>query len=102
VLATGQGASPGPRDVAVLDYEGRLDDGKVFDSSFAAGRPAYFPVSELIPGFSEALQLMRPGDRWMVRIPGDLAYGRAGAQGIPPDAALTFEIELESVIRPPG
>jgi peptidylprolyl isomerase len=102
VLETGQGASPGPRDVAVLDYEGRLDDGKVFDSSFAAGRPAYFPVSEVIPGFSEALKLMRPGDRWMIRIPADLAYGKVGADGIPPGAALTFEVELESVIKAVG
>jgi len=102
VLKTGQGASPGPRDVAVLDYEGRLDNGKVFDSSYASGRPAYFPVSELIPGFSQALQLMRPGDRWMVRIPPDLAYGKAGVNGIPPDASLTFEVELESVIKAPG
>lgn len=102
VLKSGQGASPGSRDVAVLDYEGRLDDGKVFDSSYVAGRPAYFPVSEVIPGFSEGLRLMRPGDHWMMRIPPDLAYGKAGSDGIPPGAALTFEVELESVIRTPG
>jgi peptidylprolyl isomerase len=101
VLKIGQGASPAARDVAVLDYEGRLDDGTVFDSSYAAGRPAYFPVSEVIPGFSEALKLMKPGDHWMIRIPADQAYGKEGAPGIPPGAALTFEVELESVIKTP-
>jgi peptidylprolyl isomerase len=93
-----EGQPPADADTAVVHYEGRLDGGQTFDSSYPTGQPARFPVSRLIPGFTEALKLMRPGDRWMIRIPPQLAYGERGAGGvIPPNSPLTFELELESV-----
>lgn len=101
VLSSGGGAPPALRDHAVVHYEGRLDDGSIFDSSFAGGQPAYFQISQLIPGLAEALLLMQPGDHWMVRVPPALAYGAAGARGVPPNAVLTFEVELESVLKTP-
>ena len=91
------GPHPTDADIAMVHYEGRLDSGRVIDSSFERGGPDPFPVAGVIPGFSEALKLMRPGDRWIIRVPPGLGYGAAGAGGvIPPNSWLTFEIELES------
>lgn len=89
------------QDYAVLQFEGRLDDGTTFDSSYQNGQPAYFPVGDLIPGFSEALKLMREGDHWMIRMPPHLAYGEENNGRIPPNSALTFEIDLERVVHLP-
>ena len=101
VIASGDPAGPHPRaqDEVDVNYEGRLaDGGQFFDSSYQYGRPATFPTGRLIPGWVEGLQLMRPGDRWMMFIPSDLAYGKAGAPpAIPPNADLIFEVELEKV-----
>lgn len=77
-------------------YEGKLaDTGEIFDSSIARGTPAIFAPNQVIPGWTEALQLMRPGDKWELTIPSELGYGRRGAGGkIPPNATLIFKLEL--------
>ena len=92
---------PSLAQMTVVHYEGRLDEtGEVFDSSFARGEPAMFQPREVIPGWTEALQMMRPGDRWLLHIPGDLAYGPLGRPPvIPPNAALNFEVELLDVLN---
>ena len=85
-------------DINLLGVTLQDDGGQFFDSSYQYGRPATFPTGRLIPGWVEGLQLMRPGDRWMMFIPSDLAYGKAGAPpAIPPNADLIFEVELEKV-----
>ncbi|MEL6857247.1 MAG: FKBP-type peptidyl-prolyl cis-trans isomerase [Pseudomonadota bacterium] len=100
VLASGaeDGISPQGSDRVVVFYEGRLDqDGTVFDSAFSRGEPEIFPSNRVIPGWIEALQLMKPGDRWLVHVPSNLAYGPRGTGPIPPNAALNFEVELMDV-----
>ncbi len=104
VLESGDeaGATPAAQDNVVVHYEGRLaETGETFDSSFPSGQAAIFPAGRLIPGFSEALQAMRPGDRWLIYIPSDLAYGEAGTPGgpIPPNADLIFELELQDILQ---
>ncbi len=98
VLASGdaEAASPRPQDRVVVHYEGRMaDSGDVFDSSFQRGQPENFMAGQLIPAWVEALQLMKPGDRWMIYAPSSLAYGEDGAGGvIPPNADLQFEMQL--------
>lgn len=101
VLASGDegGTSPTGGDRSVVYYEGRFDDGgEVFDSAFQRGEAAIFPTNRVIPGWTEALQLMKPGDRWLIHVPGNLAYGPRGNGPIPPNAALNFEVELMDVI----
>ena len=98
VLAAGDGPSPAATDLVTVHYTGTLIDGTVFDSSVERGQPAEFPANRLIPGWVEALQLMRVGDKWMLYIPSDLAYGERGAGGaIGPNQTLIFEIELLGV-----
>ena len=98
VIETGKGRSPGPADTVVVHYVGRLIDGTEFDSSRARGTPATFSLGGIIPGWQEALQLMREGDTWEVVIPSELAYGARGAgTSIGPNETLVFEIELISV-----
>ena len=95
VLESGEGASPGPRSTVVTHYHGTFVDGTVFDSSVDRGEPARFGVHEVIPGWTEALQLMRIGDKWRIACPPSLAYGAQGAgDSIPPNTALVFEIHL--------
>ncbi len=105
VLKSGDkdGINPLPTDQVVVHYDGRLaEGGKKFDSSYDRGSPATFPAGGLIPGWVEALQLMTPGDEWMVFIPSDLGYGQHGAGGdIPPNADLVFRVSLEDVIEGP-
>lgn len=100
VIASGpaSGATAKASQAVQLWYEGRLNSGgRAFDSSFQRGQPDVYGVSELVPGFSEALQLMRPGDRWLVHIPSALAYGNRGVPGlIGPGEDLLFEIHLVS------
>lgn len=89
---------PGPDDTVVVHYRGTLIDGTEFDSSHSRGVPATFPLSGIIPGWKEILQLMRPGDKWNVVIPPELAYGERGAgANIGPNETLIFEIELLEV-----
>ena len=98
VIETGEGRSPGPADTVVVHYVGQLIDGTEFDSSRGRGTPATFSLGGIIPGWQEALQLMREGDIWEVVIPSELAYGAQGAgASIGPNETLVFEIELISV-----
>ena len=95
VLESGSGGKPGPQSTVVTHYHGTLVDGTVFDSSVERGQPAEFGVNQVIPGWTEALQLMSVGDKWRIACPPQLAYGDQGAgDAIPPDTALVFEIHL--------
>ena len=98
VLAQGYGATPRRRSTVVVHYSGTLIDGTPFDSSLARGEPARFRVNQVIPGWTEALQLMRVGDKWRLFIPADLAYGdQVAGPLIRPGSALIFEVELLEV-----
>jgi FKBP-type peptidyl-prolyl cis-trans isomerase len=97
------GVKPRLGDEVKVHYEGKLIDGAVFDSSYERGQPAAMPLNGLIKGWQEALQLMRPGDEWILYVPPNLGYGAEGAGGImPPGAALIFRIELIAVLPGPG
>lgn len=98
VLAEGEGESPKAGDTVTVHYTGKLIDGTVFDSSVERGEPATFGVTQVIPGWVEALQMMKPGAKWRLYIPSDLAYGPNGAGGvIGPNATLIFDVELLKV-----
>ena len=99
VLAEGAGDSPGASDTVTVHYRGTLIDGTEFDSSYGRGRPATFRLSQVIRGWREGLQLMKPGAKYQLFIPSDLAYGERGYGKIGPNAALIFEVELLSVQR---
>ena len=96
VLKSGTGASPQKTDTVKVHYHGTLIDGTVFDSSVQRGEPITFPVSDVIPGWTEALQLMKVGDKWQLFIPSSLAYGELSPPGskIGPNSTLLFEVEL--------
>ena len=98
VLTEGNGPKPAATDTVTVNYRGTLINGKEFDSSFKRGQPATFPVSGVIKGWTEALQLMPVGSKWQLFIPADLAYGDRGAgQDIGPGDTLIFEVELLSI-----
>lgn len=97
VITAGTGASPLATDKVTVHYTGKLIDGTIFDSSVQRGQPTTFNVNGVIRGWSEALQLMHEGDKWMLYIPQELGYGASGNNGIPPFAALVFEVELIKV-----
>jgi len=98
VIKAGAGKTPTSTDKVTVHYTGKLTDGTVFDSSVERGEPITFDVSGVIPGWTEILQLMKEGDKWMVYIPYSLAYGERGAGAqIPPYSTLIFEIELLKV-----
>ena len=92
------GYRPKPGDAVKVHYEGKLPDGTVFDSSYEAGQPAVFTVGQLVPGWNQALQLMRPGDEWLLTVPPKLGYGDEGAGPIPGGAVLIFKMELLDVL----
>ena len=97
VINAGKGTSPGPRDTVTVVYTGKLINGTVFDSNEKT-KPATFRVNQLIPGWSEALQLMKPGATWEIVVPSKLAYGARGAGGpIGPNQTLIFKIQLLNV-----
>lgn len=99
VIKEGDGAQPAATDQVEVHYTGKLIDGTVFDSSEERGVPATFGVTQVIPGWVEALQLMKAGSRWRLYIPSDLAYGPNGAGGIiGPNATLIFDVELLKII----
>jgi FKBP-type peptidyl-prolyl cis-trans isomerase FklB len=94
-VVSGEGEIPTSDKTVVVHYKGTLIDGTVFDSSYDRGEPAEFPVTGVIPGWVEALQLMNVGDKFELTIPSDLAYGpRGSGQTIGPDATLLFDVEL--------
>lgn len=99
VLEEGKGPKPTAGDTVVVHYTGRLIDGTVFDSSEERGEPATFGVTQVIPGWVEALQMMNEGSRWRLFIPSDLAYGPNGAGGlIGPNQTLIFDVTLLEVV----
>jgi FKBP-type peptidyl-prolyl cis-trans isomerase FklB len=98
VIEEGTGKSPEPGDQVTVHYRGTLVDGTEFDSSYERGEPVTFPVGGVIPGWTEALQLMKEGAKWQLFIPPSLAYGEKGAgQVIGPNSTLIFDVELISV-----
>jgi FKBP-type peptidyl-prolyl cis-trans isomerase FklB len=98
VINEGDGTTPGATDKVTVHYRGTLIDGSEFDSSFSRNKPASFGVNQVIPGWTEALQLMQEGDKWQLFIPPKLGYGERGAGSkIPANSALIFEVELLSV-----
>jgi FKBP-type peptidyl-prolyl cis-trans isomerase FkpA len=97
-LEAGSGASPKATDTVKVHYRGTFPDGREFDSSYKRGQPTSFPLNRVIPCWTEAVQLMRPGGKARITCPPQLAYGERGAGGvIPPNATLMFEIELISI-----
>jgi FKBP-type peptidyl-prolyl cis-trans isomerase FklB len=103
ILKEGTGAKPTAEDSVVCNYNGTLINGTEFDSSYKRGEPATFPVTGVIKGWTEALQLMPVGSKWQLFIPSDLAYGPRGTPGGPigPNATLIFEVELLSIKEKP-
>lgn len=100
VLVEGSGDSPISTDQVRVHYHGTFIDGKVFDSSVDRNEPIVFGVNQVIPGWTEALQLMKPGAKWMLYIPSSLAYGEQGAGGvIGPNQALIFEVQLIEIVK---
>jgi FKBP-type peptidyl-prolyl cis-trans isomerase FklB len=100
VVKKGDGATPKATDTVKVHYHGTLIDGTVFDSSVERGEPAQFPVNRVIPGWTEALQLMKVGDKYQLYIPSDLAYGERGAGGdIGPNSVLIFDVELLDIVK---
>lgn len=101
VLKSGTGKTPTLKDTVKVHYQGTLIDGTVFDSSIQRGEPVVFPLNGVIPGWTEALQLMKEGDKFQLFIPPKLAYGTAGAgDKIGPNAVLIFEVELIDIEKP--
>lgn len=100
ILKEGTGDTPKLTDQVVCDYSGTLLDGTEFDSSYKRGQSAQFPVNQLIPGWTEALQIMPVGSKWRLFVPAGLAYGPRGAGGvIGPNATLIFELELHRIVK---
>ncbi len=101
IITAGTGKKPDSSSTVSVNYTGTLIDGTEFDSSVKRGQPVTFPVNGVIKGWTEALQLMPVGSKWMVYIPAALGYGEHGAgQKIGPNAALIFEVELLSIVEP--
>jgi FKBP-type peptidyl-prolyl cis-trans isomerase FkpA len=97
-LQAGSGSSPKATDTVKVHYRGTFPDGREFDSSYKRGQPTSFPLNRVIPCWTEAVQMMKPGGKVRITCPPQLAYGASGAGGvIPPNATLMFEIELVSV-----
>jgi len=97
IIKEGEGASPSLEDKVTVHYTGKLIDGKVFDSSVERGQPATFGINQVIKGWEEGLQLMKPGAKFEFFIPSDLAYGERAVSTIPANSTLIFEVELISV-----
>ncbi len=99
ILASGSkaGRQPVAGDTVTFDYEGKLTTGELFDSSFARGEPLVGGVGDFVPGFTEALKLMRPGDEWIVWVPPTLGYGAEAKGPIPANSVLRFRLVLRAV-----
>jgi FKBP-type peptidyl-prolyl cis-trans isomerase len=100
VLKAGQGATPKSGDTVTVNYRGTLLDGTEFDSSYKRGQPATFPVDRVIPGWQEALKMMKPGAKWRIYVPPQLAYDLNSPPPIPPGSLLIFDVDLLAV-QPP-
>lgn len=100
VLKEGTGANPKPTDTVTVNYKGTLIDGTTFDSSYDRGQPATFVLNQVIPGWTEGVQLMKPGAKYKFYIPAHLAYGEQAPPQIGPNAPLIFEVELLSIGQP--
>lgn len=98
----GTGKSPTPKDTVKAHYKGTLINGQQFDSSYDRGQPAEFPVEGVIKGWTEALQMMKPGGKMKLFIPPELGYGPAARPGIPANSVLVFEVELIQVMSGSG
>jgi peptidylprolyl isomerase/FKBP-type peptidyl-prolyl cis-trans isomerase FklB len=96
------GPHPGASDTVTFDYEGKLVTGETFDSSYERGTPLSGPIDDFVPGFTEALKLMRPGDEWIVWIPPALGYGDRASGPIPANSVLRFKLALHSVTPAAG
>jgi FKBP-type peptidyl-prolyl cis-trans isomerase len=102
VLKAGQGAAPVTGDTVTVNYRGTLLNGTEFDSSYKRGQPASFPVDRVIPGWQEALKLMKPGAKWRIFVPPQLAYDLNSPPPIPPGSMLIFDVDLLGVqAKPP-
>lgn len=100
VLQTGNGDSPTADSVVKTHYHGTLIDGTVFDSSVDRGQPVEFAVDQVIPGWTEALQLMKVGDKWRLYVPAELGYGEySPGPSIPPNSTLVFDVELVDIVN---
>jgi FKBP-type peptidyl-prolyl cis-trans isomerase len=100
ILTEGEGPKPTAEDQVRAHYHGTLIDGTVFDSSVDRGEPAVFALNQVIPGWTEALQLMPVGSKWKIYLPSDLAYGeRGGGPTIGPNSTLIFEVELLEIVK---
>jgi FKBP-type peptidyl-prolyl cis-trans isomerase FklB len=100
ILQEGKGDKPKATDTVRCHYEGRLLDGRVFDSSYQRNKPADFPVNQVIPGWVEALQLMPVGSKWRLHIPSELAYGAQQVNElIGPNSTLVFDVELMQIVK---
>ncbi len=97
IIKEGKGKKPKVTDTVKTHYRGTLIGGKEFDSSYKGGEPVTFPVNGVIPGWTEALQLMPIGSKWQLFIPADKAYGEGGQGPIPPNSTLIFDIELLAI-----
>ena len=102
VVTMGKGAKPTPSDNVRVHYTGTLLDGTKFDSSYDRNEPAQFAVGAVVPGWTEALQLMPVGSKYKLWIPAKLGYGEQGTPGgpIPPNATLVFDVELIEIVKP--
>lgn len=98
VITEGSGQKPLQNDTVRVHYEGSFIDGTVFDSSYSRGHPEEFPLSQVIPGWSEGLRLMNVGGVYRLYIPSSLAYGAEGSGAIPPYAVLIFQVELLAIV----
>jgi FKBP-type peptidyl-prolyl cis-trans isomerase len=100
ILKGGEGRKPGPQALVQVNYEGKLADGAVFDSTWQRGEPASIPLNRVIPGWSEGIQLMGLGDVYVFYIPSALAYGERGAgELIPPNSLVIFRVELIEILE---
>jgi len=100
ILKNSDGKKPGPTTMVTVHYEGSLVNGKIFDSSYKRGQPASFGVHQVIPGWTEALQLMPAGSKWKLFIPSDLAYGdNQAGPSILPGSTLIFDVELIEIVK---
>ena len=95
----GTGAKPAKEDKVKVHYTGTLLDGTEFDSSVTRGEPAEFNVDRVIPGWTEILQIMPVGSKYVIWVPSELAYGEHGTRGIKPNSVLKFEVELLDIVK---